>query len=153
MSNDRLATTRQTLEVRPGKRRSADYQRQYLATNPNGHCVVKNVHQVVYELLRTHGLTTVFGNPGSTRRTRLRPGALCCLGFPLIDRGPDPRLWLGSAWLPTNRMRLVARERRGTLCDGLAIMLSGVMVTTRRIDAPGDRGIRPVGMLVWNQRV
>ena len=27
---------------------------------------MKTVHQVVYELLRTHGMTTVFGNPGSS---------------------------------------------------------------------------------------
>ena len=26
---------------------------------------MKTVHQVTYELLRTHGMTTVFGNPGS----------------------------------------------------------------------------------------
>ena len=27
--------------------------------------LMKTVHQVAYELLRTHGMTTVFGNPGS----------------------------------------------------------------------------------------
>lgn len=33
---------------------------------------VKNVHEVTYELLRKLGLTTVFGNPGSTEQSFLR---------------------------------------------------------------------------------
>ena len=33
---------------------------------------MKTVHQVAYELLRTHGMTTVFGNPGSNELPFLR---------------------------------------------------------------------------------
>jgi benzoylformate decarboxylase len=33
---------------------------------------VKSVHEVTYDLLRTLGLTTVFGNPGSTEQTFLK---------------------------------------------------------------------------------
>ena len=32
----------------------------------------KTVHEVTYDLLRTLGLTTVFGNPGSTEQTFLQ---------------------------------------------------------------------------------
>ena len=32
----------------------------------------KTVHDVTYDLLRTLGLTTVFGNPGSTEQTFLQ---------------------------------------------------------------------------------
>src|SRR5258707_15659006 len=33
---------------------------------------VKTVHEVAYDLLRSLGLTTVFGNPGSTEQTFLK---------------------------------------------------------------------------------
>lgn len=33
---------------------------------------MKTVHQVAYELLRTHGMATIFGNPGSNELTFLR---------------------------------------------------------------------------------
>jgi benzoylformate decarboxylase len=32
----------------------------------------KSVHEVTYDLLRALGLTTVFGNPGSTEQTFLK---------------------------------------------------------------------------------
>src|SRR6201988_4916205 len=33
---------------------------------------VKTIHEVTYDLLRSLGLTTVFGNPGSTEQTFLK---------------------------------------------------------------------------------
>ena len=33
---------------------------------------VKSIHDVTYDLLRSLGLTTVFGNPGSTEQTFLK---------------------------------------------------------------------------------
>lgn len=33
---------------------------------------MKSIHEVTYDLLRTLGLTTVFGNPGSTEQTFLQ---------------------------------------------------------------------------------
>jgi benzoylformate decarboxylase len=41
---------------------------------------MKTVHQVAYELLRTHGMTTVFGNPGSNELPFLSQ-------FPSLGRG------------------------------------------------------------------
>ena len=40
----------------------------------------KTVHDVTYDLLRSLGLTTVFGNPGSTEQTFVQnfPGDFTC---------------------------------------------------------------------------
>ncbi len=54
-----------------------------------------------------------------SRRTRRRPGALRCLGFPFIDRSPHPRRRLGSARLQTNRRCQVAAPF--STCDFLPV--------------------------------
>ena len=47
---------------------------------------VKTVHEVTYDLLRALGLTTVFGNPGSTEQTFLKDWQLVGQHKPILPQ-------------------------------------------------------------------
>src|SRR5260370_3539837 len=50
-------------------------------TSQNRNKITTSVHDVTYDLLRRHGLTTVFGNPGSNELPCLKDFPLYCRYF------------------------------------------------------------------------
>src|SRR5881392_4471237 len=57
---------------------------------------MKSVHQVAYEILRTHGMTTVFGNP--QRRDQGTFAREVCRVVRAAHAGVVRDLWIGTEW-------------------------------------------------------